>query len=293
MRAEAADDLRRLMTEALYDSATSDIYAPRRWKTELASSGIDEMLQGIGGDPFRSLDAVGLRIPGLANDPTNRYLFQLVTIPVPRGTRVRVLGYRQLLTLGVLQPSGEQGGSRLVELVVRTPTFRLPDGNVSWHMTKVTGKPPIENRLTNSDNFLFRYGRTGSQLVYETAHFPAANVDPFGRPDFYVTLDAYTPPNGGMPFGTPIMETVHDIRNPWDEPHSEDWLVKEVDGPGTIVMWASVRQTALGGSPRIIQTPNPNNLQILGPDEEKFIAQYPGQVKLWRVAGAVLYEVIS
>jgi hypothetical protein len=276
-----------------FDPDTHSVTDPRRYRLEQTTTGIDEFLQGIGDDPFRSLAADGLRVPAFTNTPSTRFLFQACTINVPRNMRVRLLGRRQMLTLGVVQAAEEGGPTRLIELLVRSPVFRLPDANASWHLMKIpprTARSP--RRFTDSDNFVFRFAESGSALVYEAAAFPPANVNPFGRPDFYTTLTAYTPPNGGRPYGSPLLPAWHGVRNPWDEPHSADWQGLEVNGPATVIDYISVLQTANGGEPAVVQSANPNNLQIIGSREEAFLAEYPGLVSIFRVGSAIQYEVL-
>ena len=263
----------------------------RALRTELHTTGIDEYLQGIGDDPFGSLAADGLRIPAFKNSPKTRYLFQCVTLPVARGMRIRILGRRQLLSMATVQ-TPRDAAARVDEFRIKDPSFRLQDANVSWHLMRIRPRGTrAPYRDTNSDNFVYRYATTGSALLYETFTCPPANVNPFGKPDFYTTLTAYTPPNGGRPYGEPLLSTWHNVRNPWNEPHSADWTGIEVDGPCIVVDFASVLQTQNGGV-ALTQNVNPNSLNSLGSDEEAFLAEWAGAVKLWRVGSAIQYEVL-
>jgi hypothetical protein len=295
----AESRLRTTIERAIRESRGADTFSvtdPRALRLEATTSGIDEFLQGIGNDPFRSLSADGLRVPGLVNTPSTRYLFQAVTISVANGERIRLLGRRQMMRLGVVQPGGTDPETppRLIELDVVSPSFRLPDGNVSWHLMRV---PPRQGLTTvrpwtDSTNFIFRRAATGSALVYETATFPAGSVNPFGRPDFYVSMTGYTPPNSGWPYGTPLLPTWHGVRNPWSDPYSADWTGLEINGPCDIIDYISVLQTSGGGNPQIVQPSNPHDLDLLGTPEERFLAAYPGAVQIWRVGSAIQYEVL-
>ena len=279
------------------DPDTFSVTDPRATRIEVGSKGIDEYLQGIGNDPYRTLSADGLRVPAFANTPSTRYLFQAVTIPVATGQRIRLLGRRQMYRLGVVQ-AGTGGDSptppRLIELDVTSPSFRMPDGNASWHLMRVPPRmgPTFPRPYTDSTNFYFRRAATGSALLYESATFPAGNVNPFGRPDFYTSLTAYKPPNSGWPYGTPLLETWHGMRNPWSDPYSADWQGIEVNGPCEVIDFISVLQSANGGDPVITQPSNPNQLESLGSPEEQFLAAYAGAVTIFRVGSAIQYEVI-
>lgn len=295
----SVSQLQKLIAQAVREGRGSDVFQvtdPRALDLELTTTGVDEYLQGLGDDPFRSLSADGLRVPLFANSPTTRYLFQAVTIPVARGQRIRILGRRQIATLAVVQPppGGEStAGPRVIELPITTPGFRLQNGNISWHLMRLrpgTGKAP--RRFTDADSFIFRRAETGSALVYEAATFPAGHVNPFGRPDFYTSLTAYTPPNAGRPYGEPLLPAWHGIRNPWTSPHSAHWQALEVNGPCTVIDYISVLQTPNGGGTNVNQPTNTNNLERLGPPEEQFLAAWPGQVSIFRVGSAIRYQVL-
>src|ERR1700730_14857540 len=100
---------------------------------ELASSGADEYLQGIGGSPDGGSSSFGLRVPSLATpDKDHRYLFLLASFTLAEGACMRVVGYRQFSSLGFVLAPG-----RFIELEITSPNFRLPDGNISWGIRRL------------------------------------------------------------------------------------------------------------------------------------------------------------
>jgi hypothetical protein len=161
------------------------------------------------------------------------------------------------------------------------------DGNVSWHLMRVPFRTKSTLKPTNADNFIYRNALPGGAgaLLYENATFPAAHVDPFGRPDFYVNMTFYAPPNGGFPYGTPLLPTIHDLRFNWDEVHASNILQLLVDGPCHVVLFASVLQTNSG---RHLAGVAPANLA--GMPEETFLLNFSTAdtpVGYWRVGGMI------
>lgn len=260
-------------------------------RTQQASAGIDEFAQGLTTDPFASLSATGLRVPGLlpisegATLPS-RYLFQLASLGISSEERVCIRGIRQLLEIGLAQP--QEGLSAYPTILpVTTPNWHFVDGNVSWHLMRI----PIRNRPrippTNADSFIFRNAFPGASgaLLYESATFPAGHVNAQGRPDFYVNMTSYVPPNAGQPYGTPLLPTIHEIRYPWWSPHSSDSLKLIVEGPCYVVLFASVLQSASGRHLEGVTAAN-----LLGMPEEAFLLNFSSggtPVQYWRVGGLI------
>jgi hypothetical protein len=253
---------------------------------EAASSGIDEFLQGIGGDPFGGSSAVGLRVPALATvSQFNRYLFLLASFSVAESVKATIRGYRQLVTIG--KSIGSGSAPRFVEQEVTSPAWRFPDGNVSFHLHRLgppnsQGFPRPASNLTDLRSFAHNFADNPA-LLYGAYTIPAGD-------SFYTHLTGYLPPNAGKPWGTPLRAgqqgTFYDLRTPWRTHGAWHALDIELDGPDTIALFASVRQTA-----GTVTTPNtlantPNSMP-----EEQFIAAYAPGVVYWRVGGALMVEV--
>lgn len=267
---------------------------------EIASTGIDEFSQGVGTDAFGSIDAAGLRIPlavgttgGDFPKPT-RYLFQLASLYLSGGRRVMIRGIRQHLTFGGLTTHGGElpAPPTLIEFPVDNPLFRFADGNVSWHLMKVPPRDRAPRQITDSDNFMFRFVDACGMgaLVYETAGFPPGSVNSFGRPDFYQSLTSYTPPNGGRPYGRPLLPALHEIRYPLQHPESDTSLQMVVEGPCTVALYASVLQT-IGGTTK---GPIPMTIDFSNLDEWlAFLAAITIGPFFNRVYGSILYKDLS
>jgi hypothetical protein len=263
----------------------------RKGIVELASSGVDEWLTAVGGDPFGASTATGLRVPTLATPDTNhRYLFIGASFSLGEGATAKIHGYRQLVTIGAVTtaPSTESPG-RFVEMEVTSPLFRLPDGNVSFHLHRL-GAPnargwPLQPPSNNTDlrNFVRRWA-DGPTLLYESYTIPAGNA-------FYVNVTGYTPPNRGQPWGEPLgqLNVVRDLRTEWMTHgawHALDNVI--VEGPSTTAMFISVRQSA--GASGTGVTPLPDCMC-----EEQFLSSFgglPGGVIYWRVGCALAVEFL-
>jgi hypothetical protein len=261
---------------------------------EISTSGIDENLQSLGGDPFGGSSYVGLRVPTLATPSLpnggGRYLFNLASFSIATGIKARIVGYRQLLTLGaVITAAGSETAARFVEMEVTTPTFRLPDGNVSWHIHRLgppnsQGFPRGIADKTDLRSFK-KYWCENPALLYQSYAIPAGNA-------FYPDLTAYTPPNGGKPWGVALrageQATFYDLRTEWRTHGGWHSLDVELDGPDTVCFFASVKQS-VGASEAGALAAIPN-----GMPEEQFVSAFAASVTgaiYWRVAGALMVEV--
>jgi hypothetical protein len=280
---------------ALAEKASLGAETGSRRVFEIASTGVDEFLQGFGSDPFGGSSYVGLRVPTLATPSLpnggGRYLFNLASFSIATGVKARIVGYRQLLTLGaVVTAAGSETPARFVEQEVTTPTFRLPDGNVSWHIHRLG--PPNSQGFPTGDpanltdiRSLKKNFSINPSLLYQSYTIPAGNA-------FYPDLTAYVPPNGGKPWGTALRAgnqyTFHELKTQWRTHGAWAALDMELEGPDTVCFFASVKQSA-GASEAGVLSAIPN-----GMPEEQFVSAFAASVTgaiYWRVAGALMVEI--
>ena len=281
-----------------------------RIKIEVSTLGIDEALQGVSTDPFTTSGQptyTGLRVPPVLNNlispsttpPQPRYLMNLASVKFQSGLWLR--GIRQGYTLGIDANQGTPP-EYPIELWAQTPTFRFPDGNISWHCVIERQRSPKEqNPSTDTQNWSFLRSDTPAML-YQT--FVNTNVDPnTGAPLFYMKgLTHYDPPDltqqlesvGGL-------GNIHDLRYPWDSDRAWSAFGDEgiwIHGDGRLSLYASVLQTnpATRGSPTMTMT----TLSSGGLPEEAFIQDYTATVSelvigpiYWRIMGALLVETES
>jgi hypothetical protein len=272
-----------------------------RRRIELPTTGTDEFFQLIGSDPYGSMSNVGLRVPLLHTDALrdlngtpifqNRYLFCAATYSVGEGSVGRILGYRQLVTIGTSVNVGGDGPPlfREVEFEVTSPFWHFADANVSFHLRR-TGGPGHQGAPHNTPgpndlrNFKWKTS-DGPALLYETAAFGAGEV-------FYVNLAGYSPPNAGKPWGDLLADghqgTFYDLRTPWRSQGAWRSLQPgvEVEGPDTITAFISVMQT--DPESRAV-LPAPADLGAL-PPEERFLQAYPLAI-YWRVGFSLIVEI--
>jgi hypothetical protein len=255
---------------------------------EISSTGADEFLQGLGGDPWGGKAAMGLRVPTLATpDSQHRYLFLLASFSLGEGGRATIKGYRQFSSLGTLLSP-----TRFIEQEIQSPNFRLPDGNISWALRRlgppnaagypksVPGAPDLPS--------LKQYWADGSCLLYKDYTIAAGNR-------IYPQLLSYTPPNNGRPWGTDIkagqLGTFLDQRTYWRASQGWSSLDIEVEGPITVAFFASVHQSAGGYSVAGGPLTFPSGIS----SEEAFIGNFGGGESprpiYWRVGGSLIVEV--
>lgn len=115
----------------------------------------------------------------------------------------------------------------------------------------------------------------------------------------YLNLSAYTPPNLGRPWGTPLTAgtqgTFYELRTTGQSPNAWTSLNVEVEGPDTVAFFASVRQTDPLTRARIASVPA--NFYNLDLPEDKFVTALTTLNPLtgpiyWRVFGSLITEFI-
>jgi hypothetical protein len=261
----------------------------QRRRFELISRGIDDALQGITSDPFGSLSRTGLRVPALVNTPATRYLFQLASFEVAEGRRARVVGLRNGYSIGYRQANPIY----VNEFWVESPIWSFVDGNVSWHLRIMPLNFPFRPRpgpiAPPLQNFSFETA-DGSSLLYQVAGFPA----PSG---FYTTLNRYTPPNRGMPWGNPLgasLGNFNDLKVKWNDGANWHALDLPVEGPCRVALFASVLQTMPNngetGRPTLTVPGGTVATFPLGLGaEEQFLQKFTNAI-IWRVAGGLMVE---
>lgn len=257
---------------------------------EIVSSGLDEYLQGFGGDPWGGSSAMGLRVPTLATpNKDRRYLFLLASITLGEGTTATIKGYRQFSSLGTTLSAG-----RYIEQEIQSPNFRLPDGNISWSLRRLgppnaAGFPRAQAPGLDLPSFK-KYWADGSCLLYQDYTIAAANR-------LYPQLTSYVPPNLGRPWGTSLSAgqqgLMTDQRTYWRSSQAWSSLDVHVEGPDTIALFASVYQSA--GTYSVVAPPV--NFSNGISSEEAFIGNFgAGSSEVphpiyWRVGGALIVEV--
>lgn len=273
------------------DTATRlypDIVSSDDGVIETSTIGLSEYRQLVGSDPGGSLGVPYLRVPGQPSSATNRYLFLLAYIKVPENDRIAIVDLRQRVDIG-LNVGNADTAPRPMIMPVTTDDWSFVDGNISWHLTRVAPDElyPYVKGPNDADCFRFRVTEAPG-LLYATATL--ANP-------FYMNLTAYTPPNGGQPYGRPLtndLMTFYDLRFPRNfQQRSVGPRMREivVDGQCGVALWASVKQTNPGTRAPIL-TQGTNYFTGL-PPEEAFLQNYAANTAYWGVGGSILWRRIG
>lgn len=252
----------------------------RGTRTELSTAGLDPSLQNVSSDPHGGAYNVGLRIPPAppaVSKPQNRFLYILSMMRVNANAKVRVVGMRQLVTIGQFVEN-DAGQRYPVEIEVESPFWHFSDANITWYIQRVpplnintAGFDEASTTSTDSEGAQFAYSVTPALLYQEIA-------------------TAYVPPNGGAPYGVPLtpdLSGFHDLRFNWRSNNAwNNSLDIQVEGPCDIALFASVQQT------------NPETRPVLGvtdaqipyiSKEDAFTVNFPEAV-YWRIAGSLIFE---
>ena len=261
-----------------------------RYRHEVASSGLDDFLQGLGDG-----HGTGLRIPAAAVGAQSMqpldYLFLLHAVDLAPGDELR--GLAQLLSVAAPQvvPSGPAPGAtspvypfeRLVESVL----WHAPDSFQQWILTRENTQPrKIIQGPFDSDSFLFEDADTPA-LLYESAHFPAAPTSPG-----YLGLDDYSPP--GV-VGSVVLEA-RDLRWPWTDLQSFPSLRIAVTTNTRYRFYLRIRQTSAATR---IELPIPADAWatfpgVFTPEDGLLVASQTtlaaDTFQYWRCAGRILYQ---
>lgn len=224
----------------------------RRGRHEIATVGFNPNLQLVGSDPSGSPYDLGIFIGANAGStkPTLRQLYMLCMKSFNAGQRGRLIGFRQYLTLYVLETSPTVGASYPLERPVETPTWKYVDGNVLWGVRKLPPKTHFRPNALNADGLAFEQSQTPAQL-FET-----------------IGGGIITPPYGGLFPGnvlTPDLGSMRELRcRRWTEYVPCDVVF---EGPCDIGFFASVQQTnpsTRTAPPVIGMTPIPVSAQFNG-----------------------------
>ena len=272
----------------------------KRRRVEVATSGIDEALQGLTSDPvgLNLPQATGLRIPPVLPGYTTplaqpRYLFCLATRTIASG-KTRLMDVRQYVTLGVDANSGTPP-ERPVEMPVVTPSFHFPDGNISWHVvTERLGQRSTVMQKTDAAGWQY-LSTDGSAMLYKS--FVNSSVTPTGAPNFYFQgLTQYTPPELGQSWlDVNGLLTMHEIRFPW---YGRQWgsVDSIIEGTARISLYASVLQTnpatrtpLVPPSPWLSSSSTPEEAFVVDWTVTSEVAPTQGPI-YWRIAGSLVFE---
>lgn len=222
---------------------------------------------------------MGLPVPP-APPPTSssntRYMFQLARAQFNAGQVARLVGMRQYVTIGQGVENGEDSTVYPIERPIVTPSWRFPDGNISWHLRRFELQPNTNANTHNRSGLSFRNSGTPA-LLYTRA------------PDEMGGYASVRPPGNVV---IPDLGNFHDIRFPWLSDRAWDSLDIEIRGPCSIGLFCSVQQTDPDSRVTLaLTTPPAGGFGCLNP-EDAFLLNFPDTVYT-RVAGSLIFEDVA
>lgn len=255
---------------------------------EVVPATVDPSAALIGTDPWSQPVATGVLVPSTqtasfvpagANPSQYRYLIQLAREQFASGeTGVRLTGIRLYAEL-TGSVTLESGAVLTFRREIESPLWHPPDGNISWHVVVIPKTFQVTRNVQNADSLAFRDSR-GPALLYET----------FAGPQFAPT--AYTPPNGGRPWGKPLasvsLGNMHDMRYRWRTGYLEQMLDVPVPLPCDVALYASVRQNDPSTNPAASSL-TANQFSALSP-EDQFLTAYNATAQYGRIAGSLVFS---
>jgi len=248
---------------------------------EIVSAGPNAEFGFIGSDPYNTNAYTGLVVP---TTPTaslgGRYLLALARASFQSGERgVRLVGIRLYAELVARILPGEQGGpTTTFRREIRSPLWHPPDGAISWHVMVL---PRTQRDVRNP--------ATVDGIAFEDSPSPALLYETIAGPVTAPT--AYTPPNDGRPWGTPLaasLGNIHELRYKWRDEDSEYVLDVPLPVPCDVALFASVRQNDPSTNP-VDTSLSANQFSALT-DEDKFLTAFHSVAQYGVVAGALTFD---
>jgi hypothetical protein len=259
---------------------------------EQSSVGPNYEFSFIGSDPWETNSYTGVVVPPTPSAAIGdaRYLFLLARASFTTAEQnvenggVRLVGIRQYAELIARIPAGTaplgdtgaggppDGSTVAFRKEIVSPLWHPFDGNISWHVMVL---PKGYRDTRNPSNF--------DGIMYQDALSPAL---------LYQTLGPYTPPNGGIPWGTGLsnLGNLHDLRYSWRDRDNSYSLNIPIPVPCDVALFASVRQNDPALNPFFADTS-----AVLPPfyalcPEDQFCVAYNAYAQYGSIAGALIFN---
>lgn len=251
-----------------------------RGVVEVVTACSDADSAGVGTSPYRGdFATTGIRVPVAASTPNNRYLFLLCSAVVAAKRAVRLLGLRTLVTMRAEYDDEQAGTTFVFEKEVESPRWTFMDGNVSFHLK-------WQSMSEERRHFYDAAQPPGTMASAWSGDAGLMYVPPLVGP----IPPPYVPLGGGIPMGRDVdyLGTWRDMRYPW---HRTSWnLNVPIVGPGTVRLYASVKQTDPATRPAmpIFVTPDTRGWR----PEDAFLYSHRDAGPVYgHVAGAMLLDL--
>jgi hypothetical protein len=249
----------------------------KRGRIEVVTVGTNPNRQVVFSSPYGGASDLGLPI-GTNQGTTaanQRQLFMLCAKQFNAHERGRLVGIRQLVTIGAPIESLAANAVYPLERPVVTPTWSFVDGNVAWAIRRIPPNAHPQPSSTNQDGLQFGFSLTPA-LLYQTI----VALNPL----------EVLPPNGGQYPGNVLSPEW----GQWWDMRTTDWgrpvpVDIPIEGPCIIAMMASVQQTQISSRTNPPATPVFSTTSGATP-EDSFIQTYANAV-YQRIAGGLIFEM--
>ena len=255
---------------------------------EIVSAGPNAEFGFIGSDPYQTSAYTGLVVPATPSAAIGgaRYLFMLARASFNAGEQssdnrgVRLVGLRQYAEIIARIPAGTgplgsspTAGTVTFRQEIRQPLWHPLDGAISWHVMVVqrTSQRDQRNPL-NADG-----------LSYMDSMSPAL---------LYQSLAPYAPPNGGRPWGSPMVSSlgnIHELRYHWRDRYTQRAIDIPICPPCDVALYAVVRQNDPATNPAFGDGATANQFSALSP-EDQFVVAYAQYAQYGTIAGALVFD---
>lgn len=262
---------------------------------EIVGAGPNPEFGFIGSDPYGTNAATGMVVPSTPSAALGgaRYLFILAQASFGSGeTGVRLVGIRQYAEIVARIPSGTSplttpppgppiGSTVTFRREIMAPLWHPPDGAISMH---VMITPRVRRDTRNPQNT--------DGLMYQDSRSPALLYQTIAGPPFAPT--AYTPPNGGRPWGAPMaasLGNIHELRYNSRTDQSERCLDIPVPVPCDVILFASVRQNDPATNPILLNATTLEQQQWAALcREDRFLTAYAPFAQYGSIYGALTFD---
>ena len=261
-------------------------------RDEIVTAGPNSEFGFVGSDPYNTAIGTGLVVPATPTATLGgRYLLLLARRGFQAAEEgVRLTGIRLYAEMVARIPartgplatgSGPATGSTVVfRREIESPLWHPFDGSISFHvMVLPRTQRDVRNPATAFEG-----------IAFEDAQAPALLYQTIAGPPTAPT--AYTPPNGGRPWGTPLaasLGNIHELRYPWRRDDVEYVLDVRVPVACDVALFASVRQNDPATNPALSDTTVTQQFVALS-DEDRFVVAYNAFAQYGVVAGALTFN---
>ena len=263
------------------DGVAQELRTPfRGGRYEIVTAGPNPEFSFIGSDPYGTNAGTGLVVPTAPSASIGgaRYLMLLARVSFNASEAgARLVGIRQYVELIARVPIGSSGQDTIYRREIKQPLWHPPDGDISWHVMVINKVQRDTRNPANTDG-----------LIYQDALSPALLYQTITGTSF--APSAYTPPNGGRPWGTPLaasLGNMHDLRYRTRFDQSERQLDIVVPAGCDIGLFVSVRQNDPTLNPPASGL-TANQFTALSPEDQFLTSFGPAAAS----AGGVQYGVI-